>query len=211
MLVAMSHVPAFRWARRVQPDLIRRLYALDAKGVQDDELVNEVGYAIYARCESIRIATEAHAGRATCRQCRAEMRHRWARNEPLVCESCGWTTTWGDYLKSYQRKQLHGGSGYLNFLAFLDRWPKARAYRDKLLAIDWLMHQCHSTAAFPLGRPIAVNLIEGNAHEVAAFLDELAYGAKSTPGLESTRDAWRAGAGRRWTRDSAPKRAEEGA
>jgi hypothetical protein len=101
---------------------------------------------------------------------------------------------------------LYGGSGYPNFLAFLERWPVARTYRDKLLAIDWLMHQCHSTAAFPLGRPIAVNLIEGNAHEVAAFLDELAYGTKSTPGLESTRDAWRAGAGRRWKRHSGPGR-----
>jgi hypothetical protein len=71
----------------------RRLYALDAKGVQDEEPVNEAGYAIYARCESIRIATEAHAGRATCRSCRAAMPHRWVRDEPLVCESCGWATT----------------------------------------------------------------------------------------------------------------------
>jgi hypothetical protein len=44
-----------RWARRVQQDLIRRLYALDAKGIEDEELVNEAGYAMYARCESIRI------------------------------------------------------------------------------------------------------------------------------------------------------------
>lgn len=66
----MSSLLGFKWARRVQQDLIRRLYASDAKGVQDEELVNEAGYAIYARCESIRIATEAHFGRATCRTSR---------------------------------------------------------------------------------------------------------------------------------------------
>ena len=195
----MSKENGLRWARRVEQQKIRRLYALDAKGIQDEELIDEVGYAMYARCESIRIVTYAHAGRAQCPTCEAIVEHRWKKNELLECE-CGWQLTWGEYLGSYQRKQLHGGSGFQNFLGFLERWPQARTPRDKLLAIDWLLHQCHSTAAFPVGRPIAVNLIEGNAHEVAALLDELAYGAKSTPGVEAARDVWREGAGSRWVR-----------
>ena len=100
----MAGAEQIKWARRVSQDTIRRLYTLDAKGIVDEELIDEVGYAMYARCESIRTVTEAHAGRATCRSCNSVMLHRWVRDEPLTCESCGWTTTWGDYLKSYQRK-----------------------------------------------------------------------------------------------------------
>jgi hypothetical protein len=138
-------------------------------------------------------------GRARCPKCASIIRHGWKKAELLACE-CGWQLTWGEYLGSYQRKQLVGGSGFQNFLDFLERWPQALTPRDKLLAIDWLLHQCHSTVKFPLGRPIAVNLIEDNAHQVAELLDELAYGVQSTPGLEAERDAWRAGAGSRWVR-----------
>ncbi len=179
------------WARRVSQDKIRRLYTLDAKGIVDEELINEVGYAMYARCESIRTVTEAHAGRAACRSCDAIMLHRWFRDEPLTCESCGWTTTWGDYLKSYQRKQLYGGTGYANFLEFIERWPKARTSRDKLLAVDWLIHACHARFKGSMGRPAATNLIEGTATQLVRFLDELAYGERSTPGVQENRKEWK--------------------
>jgi hypothetical protein len=190
---AMSDQTAFRWARRVQQELIRRLYALDAKGVQDEELVNEAGYALYARCESIRIATEAHFGRATCKRCRAVIeRHNWPKNETLVCADCGWQTTWAEYHKSYQRKQLVGGAAYPSFLEFLERWPNARAYRDKLLAIDRLIHALHIDAKLRSFRPAAVNVIECDMREAQQLLQELAYGAQSTPGVEETRAEWEA-------------------
>ena len=195
----MSKQSGLRWARRVEQEKIRRLYALDAMGIQHEELIDEVGYAIYARCESIRNVTEAHMGRAQCPKCASILEHGWKKNDLLIC-TCGWQLAWGDYLASYQRKQLVGGSGFRNFLEFLERWPQARTPRDKLLAIDWLLHQCHSTVKFPLGRPIAVNLIEGNAHEVAALLDDLAYGSHSTAGLQEARDAWRSGVGSPWLR-----------
>ena len=188
----MASPRAFSWARRVQPDLIRRLYASDAKGVQDEELVNEAGYAMNARCESIRIATEAHAGRPTCRQCRASIAHSGAKSETLVCASCGWSTTWGEYHKSYQRRQLVGGKAFSDFMEFLDVWPKARAYRDKLLAIDRLIHALHVDAKHGFARPAAVNLIEVNMREARELLQELAYGAQSTPGLAETRASWQA-------------------
>jgi hypothetical protein len=175
----------------VSQDKIRRLYALDAKGIVDDELIDEVGYAIYARCESIRMVTEAHAGRAACRRCGAVLTHRWEKSAPMMCE-CGWRTTWDEYLKSYQGKQLHGGTGYRAFLTFLAEWPRARRARDKLLAIDRLVHACHGVAGrWSMARPAGVNLIEGNAHQVAALLDQLAYSDLSTPGLRQVRDEWR--------------------
>ena len=219
----MPSEPTFRWARRVEQQLIRRLYASDAKGIQDEELVNEAGYAIYARCESIRIATEAHYGRATCRQCRAAIERRnWPKDEPLLCGECGWSTTWREYHKSYQRKQLVGGKAYADFTAFLERWPVARTYRDKLLEIDRLIHALHIDAKHGFARPAAVNLIEVNMREARELLRELAYGAQSTPGLAETRASWEtttdsmsAVARERWSkrtkereRHSDPERAE---
>ena len=188
-----------RWARRVEQRKLRALYASDARGIVDEELIDDVGYAMYARCESIRAVTEAHAGRAACHSCSAMIQHRWLKNEPLVCESCGWTTTWGEYLKLYQGKQLFGGTGYGNFLEFLERWPQARTPRDKLLAIDWLIHACHGSAD-DIGRPAATNLIEGTATQLVSFLDELAYGEQSTPGMRESREDWRRKAGESsWT------------
>lgn len=186
----MSGIDEVRWARRVPKDKIRRLYTLDAKGIVDEELIDDVGYSIYARCESIRLVTEAHAGRVTCPRCAAAIeRPHGDKEAPLGCE-CGWETRWGEYLKSYQRKQLFGGNAFPAFQEFLERWSKARTPRDKLLAIDWLIHACHLPANFPWARPAATNLIEGTASELAAFLDELAYGDGSTPGLGETREAW---------------------
>ena len=186
----MSGADEIRWARRVEREKVRRLYTLDAKGIADEELIDEVGYALYARCESIRTVTEAHAGRPACARCGAMLRHRWVKEEAIVCE-CGWSATWGEYLKSYQGRQLHGGSGYQGFLDFLDAWPNARGYRDKLLAIDQLVHACHASGRFrPMARPAGVNVIEGNAHQVAALLDELAYSDLSTPGVREVGEEW---------------------
>ena len=186
----MNAKPAeFKWARRVRQDVIKRLYTLDAKGIVDEELIDEVGYAMYARCESIRIATEAHYGRPACHNCGAVLAHAWKRAAQLAC-ACGWRTTWGAYLKSYQGKQLFGGNARAAFEDFLERWPGARTPRDKLLVIDRLIHACHLPEGHPWGRPAATNLIEGTATELATFLDELAYGPASTSGTEETRAEW---------------------
>jgi hypothetical protein len=186
----MSDKEGLKWARRVEPHKVRRLYELDARGIVDEELVDEVGYAMFARCESIRIATEAHHGRVTCRRCGSVIeRDIWKKDIVLVC-GCGWKKSWGDYLKSYQRKQLVGGNAYPSFLTFLDEWPRARGPRDKMLAIDRLIHACHLSAKLPVGRPAATNLIEGTSSELAVFLDELAYGPQSTPGVGDTRAEW---------------------
>jgi hypothetical protein len=47
----------FNWSRKVSQILISRLYNQAAMGIYDDELVDEVGYALFARCKSIVSAT----------------------------------------------------------------------------------------------------------------------------------------------------------
>jgi hypothetical protein len=180
-----------RWARRVAQHKIRQLYQLDAKGVVDEDLIDDVGYALLARCEAIRTVTRAHAGRAACPLCKTMMEHEWHKDELMTCVTCGWQVTWGEYLKSYQGKQLHGGSGYGTFRAFIGEWPEARTPRDKMLAIDRLIHGCHGAERWGMSRPTGVNVIEGSAHDVAALLEDLAYGDGSTQGLVETRERFR--------------------
>jgi hypothetical protein len=195
----MAGADEIRWARRVKPETVRRLYTLDAKGIVDEELIDEVGYAMYARCQSIRIATRAHRGIATCPRCRADVRRAdpdwktWRKDEPMAC-ACGWSTTWGEYHKTYQRKQLTGGGAYEMFRGFIDEWPSARTSAEKMLAIDRLIHGCHGQFKGQMGRPAACNLIEGTMMELVALLEELAYGDLSTPGVAEERARWQAAA-----------------
>jgi hypothetical protein len=184
-----------QWARRVKPEVIRRLYTLDAKGIVDEELIDEVGYALFARCESIRTVTRAVYGRATCPRCKSRIMRAdpdwktWAKDEPMVC-SCGWSTTWGAFQTTYQRKQLVGGNAFPAFRAFIDDWARARNSRDKMFLIDRLVHACHVDALQRWARPAACNLIEGRMTELIPFLDELAYGPQSSPGVREQRREW---------------------
>ena len=108
----------------------------------------------------------------------------------MICE-CGWLTTWGAYLKSYQRKQLHGGGALAEFAHYLEHWPLAKTHRDKLLEIDRLIHKLHVNAKLGFTRPAALNVIEGTMASVNALLEELAYGDSSTPGIDGNRAEWK--------------------
>ena len=74
---------AVRWAPRVSPAKIRRLYETDARGIIDEELIEEVGFGLYSRCLSIVIATEAHAGRLQCPRCDTIIPHQGKRDALL--------------------------------------------------------------------------------------------------------------------------------
>ena len=81
------------WASRVNPILIRRLYQTDAHGIVDEELIDAVGFALYARCQSTLQATEAHAGRIICPECGSLVGRDgvpWLKGAILDCASCGW-------------------------------------------------------------------------------------------------------------------------
>src|SRR5947208_10067205 len=180
-----------RWAPRVNPHKIRRLYETDARGIVDDELIEEVGFGLYSRCLSIVIATEAHAGRVQCPRCDQIVEHRGDRNAVIQCAGCGWRVRWGDYFKTYQDKHLHGGGALPFFRSYIEAFTKARSLRERMLAIDWLIHAFHCELVQDPVRSVGVNLIYGkNTREVTEFLDRLTYGEASTPELKATRADW---------------------
>lgn len=175
------------WAPRVAQGKIRRLYETDARGIYDLDLIDEVGYALLARCESFITANRAREGELPCPEC-----GQTVRREETLCCPCGWTLPWADYFKTIQHQQLSGAEPVLQqFQDFLDAFPAARTPQGKMILIDRLIHGFHwyAKTGGPT-RPVAVNLIEGRLSDVVAFLDRLSYGDQGTPGMRETYGEW---------------------
>jgi len=180
-----------KWAPRVSRQEIRRLYETDARGIYDEDLIDEVGYGLLARCQSFIEANEARAGKACCPRCSVIIEHG-QRKEEILCCACGWELSWGEYFKTIQHVQLSGAEPVLEtFRAFVNTFPKMRTPREKMLAIDRLIHRFHwSYKTDAPTRPVAVNLIEGSLNKVVEFLDQLTYGDKSTSGTMENYAEW---------------------
>jgi hypothetical protein len=178
------------WAGRVKQHLIRHLYENDAQGIHDEELANEVGLGLFLPCHSILTATEAHAGRAACSRCGAVVEHHWDKGALMARTRCGWQTTWGAYFKTYQDKQLVGGGAVDAFKSFVETYPRANVYREKMLLIDRLLHAFHWELTQQYSRPAACNLIGGKLSEVVQLLDTLTYGESTPPEARQEYESW---------------------
>jgi len=183
-----------QWAPRIKKEKIRRLYELDAKGIYDSELLDEVGYGLLARCESFIIASNSRKGSVPCPVCETTVYHNRNREEAMVCENCGWSVTWGEYFKHTQHKQLSGAGPVLHlFEAFVNGFPKAKTDQRKMFMIDRLLHGFHywvKKDEIINTRPVAVNLINARLGEVIRFLDELTFGEGNTPGVQENHAEW---------------------
>ena len=180
-----------KWAPRVSQQKIRLLYDNDAKGIIDEELIDDVAFSFFVRCQDIITVTNASEGRVKCLKCENIIYHKGNKEETLKCKSCSWETTWGTYFKSYQRKQLHGGTAFEAFKKYVADLPKARTFEEKMILIDQLIHEAHQwtdsnfkTPVFT--RPAAVNIISGKMKEVMEFLNHLSRGPKR----KETRNKW---------------------
>ena len=183
---------------------VRRLYESEAAGIIDEELLDDVGTALWLRCRDIVAVLEAREGRVRCHRCARQRRHTIihrelgrkgdSRDEVLVCPVCSWQLTWGEYHLSFKRKQLNSGGATTAFETFSRDYPHARTPREKMLAIDRLIHEFHySYKDQPdlATRPVGVNLIEGRVPDVVRFLDELTYGNAPMGQMVGRRAAWR--------------------
>jgi hypothetical protein len=174
-----------KWCKRVPQELISRLYVQSASGICDDELADEVGWALYARCESIVSATRGFEEKCLiCIACGADV--PLSENNVFECP-CGFFATWEEFKKSYKGKQLHAANALPVFAAYLRDFPKAKAYGEKLVCIDVLIHSFHIKMSYyrtlesydiqdenvELNRPAGANLIQGSLSEVILFLDRL--------------------------------------
>ena len=169
------------WSPRVSQQKIRLLYEKDAKGIIDEKLIDDIAFSFFIRCQDIITVTDASLGKVKCIKCENIIYHNWNKDEVLKCNKCSWKTTWGTYLKSYQRKQLHGGTALEAFKDFVAKLPKTRTPEEKMLLIDRLIHEAHQWTDKDFKepvftRPAAVNIISGKMKEVMIFLDQLSRG-----------------------------------
>ena len=173
-----------KWSKRVRQEMIERLYNQSISGIEDDALIDEVGYALYARCESIISATNGfEQERLICLTCGKEV----PLSDNIFDCPCGFRATWDEFKKSYKGKQLHAANALPIFLDYQRDFPKAKTYGEKLVCIDVLIHSFHISMSYykeldsydiedesvELNRPVGANLIEGKLGEVILFLDKL--------------------------------------
>jgi hypothetical protein len=184
-----------RWAPRVERSKIRRLYESEARGLHDAELLEDVGVALYARCESILRLTEAYRGRVECPRCHrivqvaVEGRHH---GETIIACECGWQMTWRAYKRTtrwFDKRddRLEAGNAEHVFRRYIQQYPLARTFSGRMLLVDWLLHEFHVARRSGTDNGlVAPMIIEGTTVQVTVFLDELA-------GLrpEEAAEAWR--------------------
>ena len=180
-----------KWAQRVAKSKIKRLYELDAKGICDEDLLDEVGYALYARCQSFIEACRATTGEVICPVCRIVIPHYLDKENLLKCPGCDWQLTWGKYFATIQHKQLSGAEPVLElYKDYVNKFPKANTNQEKMFYVDNLLHGFHWSVRYGPTRPVAINLIKGRLSDVIQFLDALSYGSGSTPGIIQNQTEW---------------------
>ena len=180
------------WAGRVHKWKLARLYESHAKGIVDEDLINDVAYTLLLRCESMLMVEEAHRGRATCPVCSGTVERNMDKQPQLVC-NCGWRGYWHDYWMTYKGKHLTAGGLESFCKEIIQRFPSAKNPSEKMLLIDWLVHRFHweGVGESP-GRPGAVCLIGSkSAEEANEFLYALTMGDKTHSHIRQEHSAWR--------------------
>jgi hypothetical protein len=169
-------VISLHWSKRVPLEKVKRLYESDARGQTDESLLIEVGHGIYSRCMDLLEYWSACEGVVTCRNCgRVIKRKRLEdRSEVLKCR-CGWQLTWGEYIKKSMGHQLGPSDVHLLVSRFIEQWPKTKTAAEKMLLIDWIIHQFH-IKTIGMGNTFGANVLAANPLEVFDFLNALAYG-----------------------------------
>ena len=160
-----------KWASRLRPQLLKRLYAADAVGLCDLDFCDEVGMILYMRCRTFALV---HKNEVECPRCHTVFEVSPLGQSHCPRGDCDWYTTQPAYATSVRNHYAFHGRAIDAFLSFYQTYPKARTYQDKMLLIDRLIHSFHVDEK--TGDPtksVASKLLEGNKKAVVRFLDEL--------------------------------------
>lgn len=201
MMQTQSIAPSAKlpqWAPRVPRTKIWQLYQNDAKGNRDEELVDDVGMTLLLRVQSCIEVHDVQCGRGVrCPECghfiAGEPPRRLRRGEVLRyhCPQCDWSVTQDEYRKTYHNKHLGAGGMRSACEEYAREYPRAKAYQEKIMLIDQLIHRFHWEMENSPVAPGAHILIGGKQSEVADFLNRLTYGDQNTSEVLQNRDRWR--------------------
>ena len=201
--MAKNNRSELEWAPKVSLAKIRALYLMDARGLQDEDLIDEVGMSLYWRCQSILEYTLAHTGWVQCKRCansgittQIERKTR-KPSELLKCAVCDWQVRWRVYVAEAEKSggNLHAGNAGAAFQKFVRVYPQCRTGHKKILTIDQLIHEFHwvlvaqDQTRQPF-KPAGVNLLQGSTSQVKETLFQLTYGENASPELLVNREWW---------------------
>ena len=182
-----------RWAPKVKQAKIWRLYQLDALGIVDEDLIDDVGTALHARCHSVLLVSRAQVECPRCgRLIDLGRKHTDKAEDIISCPdaACGWQSTRGQYHNSWRHQDLIGSRAETAFQSFEDQYRSHLPPDQKMLLIDQLIQAFHQGIIANVGhRTAANNLIEGNHEQVVAFLEKLAGNAQNPQDKEAW-EAW---------------------
>lgn len=200
----MSDRSEIEWSPRVSLAKIHALYVNEARGTADDELIEEVGFGLLARCQSILEYTAAcEEGLVRCKRCAKGGQTTLIRrnlSKPsalLICPVCGWKVRWRVYKAESENAdgQLTAGHAGEAFTRYAAVYPQCRTREEKIIAIDRLIHEFHwiilrEDRPARGNKPAAVNLLRGNTHQVIDLLNELTYGENTPTELVVGKEWW---------------------
>ena len=173
----MNQTEKIKWAPKVTPVLIERVYRDDAAGLCDEALIDDLGVRLLLRCESV---LRAMRGDVQCPRCGREFNvdDQAAKSADGVAPcpaGCGWSITRQAYRTNKRHRELNGADSIARiFGSFVTEYPNCRTARDKLLRIDRLIHEFHWDARLSLpNRSVSNNLIEGSHKQVIEFFADL--------------------------------------
>jgi hypothetical protein len=164
----------YNWSPAVPREKIKRLYDSDARGIVNSELLDEVGFSIYARClqaqEEIKIMD---MGKIKCHNCGYLLNY----SHDLITCSCGYQYMYKDYRRSFRANNMPTGGAAHIFNKFIAEWPKMNCDAEKMRLIDWLIHEFHiNLLSGSKGRFVGINLIQGTKSQIKELILNLAYG-----------------------------------
>lgn len=162
----------FHWPSKLDVHKLKRLYMLDAKGIWDEVLADEIGLTLYLRCRYGKEDMERmEKSIIRCHNCGREL---GGEDDFRQC-GCGYQYSYKEYRRSFRRNNMPTGSAARIFEEFMRKWERAEDYSEKMILIDTLLHQFHlSFVSGTVNRPAAMNFLDGTRQQVERIINELA-------------------------------------
>lgn len=162
----------FCWPGKLDIHKLNKLYMLDAKGIHDEVLADEIGLTLYLRCKYGKKDMELMGkNKIRCHGCGREL---GGETDFRQC-SCGRQYSYREYRRSFRRNNMPYGAAAKIFAEYIVDWSKARTYSEKMILIDTLLHEFHlSMISGARGRSVAMNFIDGTSGQVKEIICNLA-------------------------------------
>jgi len=164
----------FKWCKKTSRRDLLRLYQGEAKGLIDEDLLDEIGYTFYTRCKQSKDTLPLlNQGQILCHHCGIVLKSSGYASITR-CE-CGYCYTYREYRRSFNTNNMPAHRAQPIFDVFVDKWPRCRDVKEKMMLIDWLIHECHVTLmSGEKGRSVCINLIDGTLAQLRELLEMLA-------------------------------------